>query len=291
MHSLRGAGVRTPRPKRPSQEALDDYNRRWDKPMLVISIGYLFLVVFEMLPGIRMTWVLYAIDVGVWLVFLRDYVWRVYYLAPDSRTYRKELLCRIDLLVVLAFPAMLALTGLLALLSVAFPAAWIGAGARTLRVVAQLVRFVRVFAVTSKTAAQTQRVFTRASVAVVAPLILILAVLVTTYAYRSELLHEDPTITSPGRAAWWAIVTMFTVGYGDTSPHTAGGQIAAGFLMVLGVALVGLCTAWLASTYVENEEGPVERDMHRTLTEMSERLAAIEAHMGCNPPPADELEE
>jgi voltage-gated potassium channel len=261
--------------------------------MLVISIGYLFLVVYEMLPGIRMNWALYAIDVGVWLVFLRDYVWRVYFLTPpgDRKSYRKELLCRIDLLVVLAFPAMLALTGLLALLSVAFPARWLGAGARVLRVVAQLVRFVRVFAVTTKTAAQTQRVFTRANVAVVAPLLLILAVLATAYAYRSEMLHDDPTITSPGRAAWWAIVTMFTVGYGDTSPHTAGGQIAAGFLMALGVALVGLCTAWLASTYVDNELGSVEKDVHLTLVKMADRLEAIEAHLGCSPPPADELEE
>ena len=283
--------MKTPRPPRPSEKALADYNRRWDKPMLVISIGYLFLVVYEMLPGIRMNRALVAIDVCVWLVFLRDYVWRVYYLAPDSKNYRKGLLCRIDLVVVLAFPLMAALTGFLALLSVAFNTVWLGALARSVRVVAQLVRFVRVFAVTSKTAAQTQRVFTRANVAVVVPLILILAVLVTSYAYRSEALHDDPTITSPGRAAWWAIVTMFTVGYGDTSPHSAGGQIAAGFLMVLGVCLVGLCTAWLASTYVENEEGPVEKDVYRTLDEMAQRLAAIEAHLGCGAPPADELKE
>jgi hypothetical protein len=238
-----------------------------------------------------MTWALHAIDVAIWLVFLRDYVLRVYFLAPDSKNYRKEPLNRIDLVVVLAFPVMLALTGLLALLKVGFSVAWLGGAARTLRVGAQLVRFVRVFAVTAKTAAQTQRVFTRANVAVVTPLLLILAVLVTSYAYRSEMLHDDPTITSPGRAAWWAIVTMFTVGYGDTSPHSTGGQVAAGFLMVLGVSLVGLCTAWLASTYVENEKGVAVKDVHRTLAEMSERLAAIEAHLGVEAQPADELEE
>ncbi len=54
---------------------------------------------------------------------------------------------------------------------------------------------------------------------------------------------------------WWALVTAFTVGYGDTVPHTVGGQIVAGLLMTISVfIIVPLITARMASKMIVNDD-------------------------------------
>jgi voltage-gated potassium channel len=50
---------------------------------------------------------------------------------------------------------------------------------------------------------------------------------------------------------WWGIVTLLTVGYGDKYPVTIGGRVVAGFLMVAGVASVGILTAKISSLFLE----------------------------------------
>ena len=55
-----------------------------------------------------------------------------------------------------------------------------------------------------------------------------------------ESRHPDSAIRTPLHAFWWAIVTMFTVGYGDTYPHTVVGKVAATLLMFSGHRTVRL---------------------------------------------------
>lgn len=55
------------------------------------------------------------------------------------------------------------------------------------------------------------------------------------------------TITSFGEAIWWAVVTIATVGYGDTYPITVPGRIYAVLLMAGGVAIVGTASATIIS--------------------------------------------
>lgn len=51
-------------------------------------------------------------------------------------------------------------------------------------------------------------------------------------------------------AFWWALTTVSTVGYGDVSPTTLWGRIAAVLLMVVGVSIIGLLTSTI-TTYFE----------------------------------------
>lgn len=51
-------------------------------------------------------------------------------------------------------------------------------------------------------------------------------------------------------AFWWALVTMTTVGYGDTVPVTIGGRIVGVLVMFAGVSLVSLLTATISSIFV-----------------------------------------
>ncbi|NVB40736.1 ion transporter [Pseudenhygromyxa sp. WMMC2535] len=71
--------------------------------------------------------------------------------------------------------------------------------------------------------------------------------------------HEvNEGFTSIPRAIYWAIVTLTTVGYGDISPVTIGGQFIASVLMLLGYGIIavptGIVTAEVAlSEYIRRE--------------------------------------
>ncbi len=73
------------------------------------------------------------------------------------------------------------------------------------------------------------------------------------------------TITTFGNAMWWAIVTVATVGYGDTYPVTTLGRFYAVFLMAGGVAIVGTTSATIISV-------------------INERVARTRAQRGEEPP-------
>ena len=52
---------------------------------------------------------------------------------------------------------------------------------------------------------------------------------------------------------WWSAVTLTTVGYGDKSPRTRGGKIAALGLMLCGLLFVSGLTASIASSLTVNQ--------------------------------------
>jgi voltage-gated potassium channel len=64
--------------------------------------------------------------------------------------------------------------------------------------------------------------------------------------------HETDPRRFPNawRGLWFAIVTVTTVGYGDTFPTSPGGRVVAAGLMVVGIGFLGLATAAIASHFV-----------------------------------------
>ncbi len=63
----------------------------------------------------------------------------------------------------------------------------------------------------------------------------------------------DPTaqINTPAKALWWGIVTFMTVGYGDLTPVTTAGRIAAGLLMFCGVTSIGIISAKISAYFLK----------------------------------------
>ncbi len=71
-------------------------------------------------------------------------------------------------------------------------------------------------------------------------------------------------IDSFGKAIWWSITTVTTVGYGDVYPITDAGRVIAVLLMIGGISLVGVVTAALASWIIQRV---AEEDaMHQAAT-------------------------
>jgi voltage-gated potassium channel len=71
-------------------------------------------------------------------------------------------------------------------------------------------------------------------------------------------------IDSFGKALWWSITTVTTVGYGDVYPITNAGRVIAVLLMIGGISLVGVVTAALASWIIQSV---AEEDaMHQAAT-------------------------
>src|SRR5688500_3902555 len=71
--------------------------------------------------------------------------------------------------------------------------------------------------------------------------------------------HPDGSLRTWGDAVWWALSTMTTVGYGDFVPVTTAGRLVAGFVMVVGVAIIGAVAAVVALTVARQVAREEER--------------------------------
>jgi voltage-gated potassium channel len=105
-----------------------------------------------------------------------------------------------------------------------------------------------------------------------------------------EVNAKGSNIHSYPDALWWAIVTVTTVGYGDRFPATEGGRAVAVVLMLVGIGLIGVLTATVASVFVkEHTDANREEyqrghaDLGQRLSVISERLADIERRLGASP--------
>jgi voltage-gated potassium channel len=86
-------------------------------------------------------------------------------------------------------------------------------------------------------------------------LIMALAVILLLGAIGFTLLEpaEGPWWTRFGRAVWWGMVTLTTVGYGDVVPVTFMGRLVGVTLMVIGFISLSLVTATVASVFIERK--------------------------------------
>jgi voltage-gated potassium channel len=102
--------------------------------------------------------------------------------------------------------------------------------------------------------------------------------------YFYERHASGSNIHSLGQSFWWSVTTVSTVGYGDYFPVTTLGEIAASFIMAIGLLTLAVVTAQVSSAFVEQaarrrtaDEGSQSLQDEVTLTDLADRLARIEA--------------
>lgn len=79
-------------------------------------------------------------------------------------------------------------------------------------------------------------------------------------------------------ALWWAVTTTTTVGYGDVYPKTGAGRIIAVVLMLVGIGLIGVFTATIASFFVVGDETSELDEVRLQLQIVEAKLDRLIAH-------------
>jgi voltage-gated potassium channel len=85
-----------------------------------------------------------------------------------------------------------------------------------------------------------------------------------------------------GLAAWWAVQTVTTVGYGDAVPHRTFGRVVAALLMLVAIGFLAILTSIIASSFVVADPETRRRAdrVEDALQRIEERLDRIEAGLG-----------
>jgi len=216
------------------------WERRVEWPLTGLAVVFLGLYAFDVLnPGLTHARheVLDVALTGIWALFAVDFVVRLTLATNHREFFRTHLFDVLILLLPMARPL------------------------RALRVLA-------VIGVLNKRL--RGGLHGKAAVYVVATTLLVggIAALAVLDAERNA---PDAKITTFGDAAWWALSTIATVGYGDLYPVTIEGRIVAGTLMVGGIALLGVITGSVATWFVTSIRD-LEEEVEESGDEVSARL-------------------
>jgi voltage-gated potassium channel len=215
-----------------SETRLQRWERRAEWPLAVAAVVFLVLFSRQVLvqPHGREAHIVWAINWAIWGLFFLDYFVRLYLATNRWHWFLRHLLDFAIVTLPLLRP--LRLLRLLVLIEVLQKA--VGDAFRGRIVVYTLSGVVLL-------------IYT-ASLAV----------------FEKERFLPGATINSFGKALWWSVTTVTTVGYGDVYPVTNTGRVIAVLLMVGGISLVGVVTASLASWIIQRV---AEQDaLHQAVT-------------------------
>jgi len=209
---------------------------------LIQILIILSLVAFsvETLPDLSASWLkgLAWFEVFTVAVFTVEYMIRVFGSRPVGR-YAFTFMGLIDLLAILPFYLAL------------------GLDLRSARVF-RLLRLFRLFKLVRYTTAIHR--YAAAFRSIREELILFgVTAFITIYLasvgiYYFEHEAQPEAMSSVFDAMWWAIVTLTTVGYGDTYPITTGGKLFTSLVLLVGLGIVAVPTGLFASALVKTKE-------------------------------------
>jgi voltage-gated potassium channel len=241
--------------------AYQQWERRTEKPMLIVSLAFLILILVPVVlaplsPSLRDT--LTVIETIFWVIFVIDYIIR-FMLAPKRWRF---FYTHIPELVVIAVPVLRPLRSL------------------------QALRLLRLGGLGSVANRYARRSLQTRSVLLVTAVTAILVITLAGVVLILERGNSGATISTYPEALWWALSTVTTVGYGDLYPITNAGRVTALFLMLAGIALVGIITAavaaWFVRSVVKAAEPPEpgrlpDQQLFPRLDFLEARVAAIDA--------------
>ena len=211
-------------------EADTPAGKAFDVALLWLILLSVLTVMLESVSSVRAQYgfVLRAVEWLFTLLFTGEYILRLYSVRRPGR-YATSFFGLVDFLAVL--PTYLSL---------------FVAGTQSLLVIRAL-RLLRVFRVLKLAKFLGEANFllaalraSRAKITVFLGTIMAIVLIVAAFMYLIE--GEENGFTSIPTAAYWAIVTMTTVGYGDIAPQTVPGRALAAALMFLGYAIIAVPT-------------------------------------------------
>jgi voltage-gated potassium channel len=241
-----------------SAEALDRFERQTAWPMLVLSLAIIPLLIIPFAVDLSPTTdrVFFAVDWIIWAIFAVEYGVRLYLAPARGRFVRSNVIDLVVVVIPFLRPLRVARsTRLLRLLGAARIGALLARALRAARVV--LVRH-------------------NLGYSLLVVMVLTIGAGVAVWAVEAD--EPDRNIEHIPDGIWWAITTLTTVGYGDRFPTSPLGRGIAIILMLVGVGVIGLLAASLASFFLERR-GSAEPETNSDLREVLERLERIERRL------------
>lgn len=231
----------------PNTEAYDAWVKATDWILIVLSLVFVFVLVaplvMHLTPEQQTT--VFAANVAIWIVFLVDYLVRLYLFPERWRFVRTHV---IDLLVV-AVPFL------------------------------RPLRLLRLFAILGEFTQRSQRSLAGRATAMVFAVAAVIMTVCAVVVYNFERSDSSSNIKTLPEALWWAVSTVTTVGYGDAYPSTPGGRAIAVILMLTGIALVGTITAAIASWFVGSTQkanrAAASQDAQKAQVERAELMSEL----------------
>jgi voltage-gated potassium channel len=178
------------------------------------------------------------------IVFTIEYLLRIY-AAKDRWNYVTSFLGIIDLLAIV--PSYIFFSGSRHLLIIRV--------LRLLRIfrIFQMGHFVREGSIVASALRASQT-----KIIVFLSFVAIASVLMGALMYMVEMDH-NPEIQNIPEGIYWAIVTLTTVGYGDTVPVTGIGKFLASVVMVMGYGIIAVPTGIVTAEISSRVLGPRDR--------------------------------
>lgn len=237
-------------------EPYERFSKAVDGPMLVLAILWLPVLIWPLVshPSAGISDTLNAIDYVVWALFAAEYMVKLY-LAPSRWTFVRS---HVLDLVVVAVPLL-----------------------RPVRAL-RILRLLRGLAVAAEVLRRARSILTHRGLHYVLLSVVLLVFVAAALERSFEAGVKGSNIHTYADGLWWAAVTVTTVGYGDRFPVSPAGRGVAVVLMLVGIGLVGVVTATVASFFIEESQND-------TLLRVEGRLERIESLLGQKsiPEPAD----
>ena len=122
----------------------------------------------------------------------------------------------------------------------------------------RIIRLLRVFRL-FKLARYSNSMQTLASVfkskaddlAVAFFILFIVLIFASTLMYYAEREAQPEVFSDIPSSMWWGVITLTTIGYGDTVPVTVTGKVVGGAVAILGIAVYAIPTGIMASAFTE----------------------------------------
>lgn len=91
----------------------------------------------------------------------------------------------------------------------------------------------------------------RHELTVVLGIVVILVLCSASLMYFVERDAQPEVFSSIPAAAWWSIVTLTTIGYGDAVPQSTAGRVIGSFVALFGIGVVALPAGMLGAAFTE----------------------------------------
>ena len=82
-------------------------------------------------------------------------------------------------------------------------------------------------------------------------ILFIVLIFASSLMYHVEHEAQPEAFSSIPTSMWWGVVTLTTIGYGDTYPVTPAGKLVAAGVAILGIAVYAIPTGIMASAFTE----------------------------------------